>query len=206
MGNPAEADRAYMTALESRDPDVRRWAHFTVYRRVETPSEELSDTFLDLWRKGDREAMGSLVNAVITWRLRKAGPLMRNALTDPRSDDEVRSAAARGFGGSGDLTFLPLLRQTATAHPVPIVRANAYEGLGHLLGPESLPDLANGTKDESELVRRYVAVHAYNLAQRARRADVTAQVRQLLETLRDESPGAAEQARYMLAMLAKLAP
>jgi hypothetical protein len=52
-GTPAEADRAYVEALKSGDPDVRLWALFAGYQRVETPSEELSDTFLDLWRGRD---------------------------------------------------------------------------------------------------------------------------------------------------------
>ena len=64
------ADRAYVEALRSRDPDVRSWPLETAPDRIETPSRALTEAFLARW-PGDARGVA---RAAAAWRLREAAP------------------------------------------------------------------------------------------------------------------------------------
>ena len=201
---PDTADRAYTTALRSSDPDVRLWALQRVPHAVQQPSSQLLDAYLPLWRSDDAEAWGSIANAVIYWRLGSAAQWLHETLIT--SDDyRQRAVAARALGGAGDRAYVSALRRSAASDASPHVRASAYGGLTHLLGPESLPDLKTGATDADEVVRSHVAVHAANMARRADNADVSSAVTALLESLQaDPSPHVSSQARSMLSYVKRL--
>jgi hypothetical protein len=100
-----------------------------------------------------------------------------------------------------DRTYLDLIRSTAISDPSEIVRANAHEGLAHLLGAESIDDLRRGAADMNPQVRGAIASHAYNLHHQMTRDDVRGNLRRLVEQLReDPDPSVSGSARHVLAI------
>ena len=138
------ASDAYTNGLKSADPHVRLWAAHTAYQHVDQPSPPLVDAYLKLWATRDGEMRGSTANAAIKWQLRAAAPML--ARTRPEASDwGDRATAAHALGGTGDMSFLPLLREVATADESDKVRV---EGLTLLLGGDSIRDLQNGCKSD----------------------------------------------------------
>jgi hypothetical protein len=183
---------AYVEALQAADPHVRLWAADSAYQQVNQPSPRLVDAYLKLWSTRDGEMRGSTANAVIKWKIRDAAPMLAATLREA-SDWGDRATAARALGGTGDLSFLPLLRTTATSDESDKVRGWAYEGLAELLGRESIPDLERGSKDRSEFVRRSVAIHAFNMANHSTDAYLRADVRKLLMLLAEDTDRSVKQ-------------
>jgi len=205
-----DADRAYVAAFRHSDVEVRNWAFDTADQRIKVPSEALADALLAHWPKN----AGDVANAVLTWRLPQAAPLFAKTLTTSRDENE-RVAAAMALGGTGDLTYLPLLRRIASTDPYPPARAEAYFGIMWMLGPDSLVDLRLAAKDPHEHVRANAAGNAYNLLEleeteprwpRASSA-LIAEVRALLtEMLNDPSRMVSDSAKSSLAYIAERRP
>jgi len=191
-GGGSRAIDAYVQGLDAADPHVRLWAAHSAYRQVDQPLPRLVDAYLKLWSTHDSEMRGSAANAVIKWKIRRAAPMLATTLREATAWGD-RATAARALGGTGDLSFLPLLRTTATSDESDKVRGWAYEGLTELLGRESIPDLEKGSKDRSEFVRRSVAIHAFNMANHSREADLRADVRRLLLLLAEDTDRSVKQ-------------
>src|SRR5262249_17223743 len=94
-------------------------------------------------------------------------------------------------------------------------RALAYNGIMHLLGPDSLPDLRLGAKDPDEQVRARAVVDAYNMLELGQPRprwprpsnELVAEVRAfLVEMQRDPARLVSDNARSMLAMIARNRP
>jgi HEAT repeat protein len=154
----SEADQAYVEALQSADPEVRTWAFETGDERITAPSPALTAAFLARWPTDAFD----VANAIITWRIRSAAPIVAGRLTSSNDGNE-RAAAAVALGGTGDVAYLPLLRRAASSDGDPFVRAEAYSGIVSMIGPDALPDLRLGAKDSSEKVRAQVTSEAFNM-------------------------------------------
>jgi hypothetical protein len=217
----AEADRAYVAAFANTDPEVQNWALWTSFHRIKTPSPALADALLAQWKKDTGvvanawpEVAGLVANAVVKWRLRSAAPLFAETLKTS-SDGDRRGFAAMALGGTGDRTYVPLLREVAARDAHAQARALAYNGLMYMLGPESLGDLRLGATDADAHVRARTVVDSYNLleleqpdrrwppASSALIADVRAF---LTEMERDPAPLVSTNAKSMLAMIARHRP
>jgi HEAT repeat protein len=205
-----EADRAYVAALRHSDVEVRNWAFDTADQRIKGPSSALADALLARWPKD----AGDVASVVLNWRLRRAAPLVAKTLTTSRDGDE-RAAAAMALGGTGDLTYLPLLRRVASADAHAPARAEAYGGIMWMLGPDSLGDLRLGAKDAHERVRAQAVVDAYNLLELEQpeprwspaSSAFIAEVRAFLtEMLSDPARLVSDNARSMLANIAQHRP
>jgi hypothetical protein len=167
------------------------WAAHTAYQQVLDPPARLVDAYLDLWQTDDGELRGSTANAVIKWKIRRAAPMLAATLREGNEGERV--TAARALGGTGDSSFLSLLRATAVSDQSEKVRGSAYEGLTLLLVRESIPDLLIGAKDPNEFVRRSVAIHAFNMGRTNTDLELRADVRRLLLLLaEDPAPGVKE--------------
>jgi len=166
----AEADAAYVAALKSSDIESQMWALWKAKDRIKVPSAALADALLDSWPTakyvgpvlGSWNAAGLVANTVVAWRLQRAAPFFAKILTTSASGDE-RAWAAMALGGSGDRTYLPVLRRVAAGDAHAQARALAYNGIMYVLGPESLGDLRLGAKDSDEQVRARAVVDAYNM-------------------------------------------
>jgi HEAT repeat protein len=219
--NDSEADRAYVDAFASPDPEVQTWALQTSFHRIKTPSPALADALLTHWKKdtgpipdGWPHDAGLVANAVVTWRLRQAAPLFADTLKTS-GDGERRAFAAMALGGTGDSTYLPQLREVAARDPHHHARALAYSAIRRVLGPDSLGDLRLGAKDAEARVRAQAVVDAYNLLEFAQPEPrwpppsnaLIADVRAFLtEMQRDPAPLVSDNARSMLAMIARQRP
>ena len=165
----AEADAAYVAALRNSDMELQMWA-LSKAGRIKVPSHALADALLASWPTakevdplpGSWNAAGLVASTVVAWRLQSAAPFFAKILTTSGSGDE-RAWAAMALGGSGDRAYLPVLRRVATEDGHPQARALAYNGLMHMLGPDSLADLRRGAKDADAQVRARAVVDAYNL-------------------------------------------
>jgi hypothetical protein len=71
----AEADAAYVAALENSDIELKMWALWKAKDRIKVPSPALADALLASWPKevgpvlGAWNAAGLVANAMVTWRL-----------------------------------------------------------------------------------------------------------------------------------------
>src|SRR5688572_10676319 len=217
----SEADQAYIAALATRDPEVQLWALWTSHMRLKVPSPALADAVLAHW-KNDTGIVpntwphdaGMVANAMITWRLRRAAPVFAETLKTS-NDGERRAFAAMAVGGTGDVTYVPLLREVSSRDAHANARALSYRGLMYMLGPDSIGDLRRGAKDPDEHVRAQTVVDAYNLLELgqpdrrwpAASSELIATVRQFLnEMQRDPSRRVSDNARSMLAMIARQRP
>ena len=166
----AEADAAYVAALKNSDIELQMWALVKAKDRIKMPSPALADALLASWPTakevgpvlGSWNAAGLVANTVVTWRLQRAAPFFAKILTTSGSGDE-RAWAAMALGGAGDRAYLPVLRRVAAEDAHAQARALAYNGIMHLLGPDSLGDLRLGAKDSDEQVRARAVVDSYNL-------------------------------------------
>ena len=205
-----EADRAYVDAFRHSDVEVRNWAFATADQRIKVPSPALTDALLARWPKDADD----VANAVLNWRLRRAAPLVAQTLTTSREGNE-RVAAAMALGGTGDLTYLPLLRRVASSDAHAPARAEAYFGIMWMLGPDSLGDLRLGAKDAHEQVRAQAVSGAYNLLELEdpeprwppASSALIAEVRAFLtEMLSDPARLVSDNATSMLAYIAQHRP
>lgn len=219
----AEADRAYVAAFASADVDVQEWALSTVDDRIKAPSPALVDAVLAIWKK-DTDVVppntwphnaGIVANAMVTWRLRRTAPIFAETLKKS-TDGERRAFAAMALGGTGNVTYLPLLREVASRDSHAFARALAYSGIMDMLGPDSLSDLRRGAKDPDERVRAQTVVDAYNLLELeepeqrhwppASKA-LIADVREFLSEMQSDPAGHVRtNARSMLAMIEQHRP
>jgi HEAT repeat protein len=174
------------------------------------PSPALTEAVLARWPKD----AGFVANAVVTWRLRAAAPLVAKTLTTS-GDGMERAFGAMALGGTGDLTYLPLLRQVASSDAEGWARALAYNGIMYMLGPDSLSDLRRGAKDSDEKVRAQSVVDSYNLLELERpdrhwppaSNTLIAEVRAfLIEMQADPARLVSDNAKSMLAMIAQRRP
>ena len=78
---------------------------------------------------------GLIANAVVQWRLPHVAPFFARILTTSSNGDE-RAWAAMALGGTGDRTYLPMLRRVAAEDAHPHARALPYNGILYMLGPE----------------------------------------------------------------------
>jgi hypothetical protein len=156
--NGREADRAYVEALRSGDPEVRSWPLDTASEQIDTPSRALVQAFLAR-RPSDA---GAVARSMEAWRPREAAPSFAKTLATSADADE-RGFAARALGSTGDVTYLPLLRRVAASDADFNARALSYLGIKSMLGPDSLADLRLGANDPHHLVRAVVVSTAYNL-------------------------------------------
>lgn len=163
---------------------------------------------------GAWNAAGLVANSVVTWRLQRVAPFFAKTLTTSGNGDE-RAWAAMALGGAGDRAYLPVLRRVAAEDAYHQARALAYTGIMYMLGPDSLADLRLGAKDAHEQVRARAVVDAYNMLQLghpeprwpAPSSALIAEVRRFLtEMQRDPARLVADNARSMLAMIAKHRP
>ena len=215
----AEADHAYVAALKSSDIESQMWALWKAKDRIKVPSAALSDALLDSWPTakevgpvlGSWNAAGLVANTVVAWRLQRAAPFFAKILTTSASGDE-RAWAAMALGGSGDRTYLPVLRRVAAEDAYAQARALAYNGIMYVLGPESLGDLRLGAKDSDEQVRARAVVDAYNMLEFRHPEPrwpppsnpLIAEVRAFLtEMQRDPARLVSDNAKSMLAMIAR---
>ena len=205
-----EADRAYVDAFRHSDVEVRNWAFAIADQRIKVPSPALADALLARWPKDASD----VANVVLNWRLRRAAPLVAKTLTTSR-DGDLRAAAAMALGGTGDLTYLPLLRRVASSDAHAPARAEAYSGIIEMLGPDSLEDVRFGARDAHERVRAQVVADAYNLleleAQERRWPPASNalidEVRAFLTEMRSDPAGiVSDNARSMLANIAHHRP
>jgi HEAT repeat protein len=168
--NDAEADAAYVAALKNSDVELQIWALWKAKDRIKVPSPALADALLASWPTtpevgpllGSWNAAGLVANTVVAWRLQRAAPFFAKILTTSGSSDE-RAWAAMALGGSGDRAYLPVLRRVAAEDAHAQARALAYNGIMHMLGPDSLRDLKLAAKDTDAQVRAQAVVDAYNL-------------------------------------------
>jgi hypothetical protein len=218
----AEADAAYVAGLKNADIELRTWALRKATDRIKVPSPALGDALLASWPTakevgpvlGSWNAAGLVANAVVTWRLQRAAPFFAKILTTSSSGDE-RAWAAMALGGSGDRTYLPVLRRVAAGDAHAQARALAYNGIMYMLGPDSLWDLRLGAKDSDEQVRARTVVDAYNMLEfghpeprwpRPSNA-LIAEVRAFLtEMQRDPARLVSDNAKSMLATIARQRP
>lgn len=214
----AEADAAYVVALKSSDIESQMWALWKAKDRIKVPSAALADALLDAWPTkevgpvlGSWNAAGLVANTVVAWRLQRAAPFFAKILTTSASGDE-RAWAAMALGGSGDRTYLPVLRRVAAGDAHAQARALAYNGIMYVLGPESLRDLRLGAKDSDEQVRAQAVVDAYNMLEFGHPEPrwppplnaLIAEVRAFLtEMQRDPARLVSDNAKSMLAMIAR---
>jgi hypothetical protein len=154
----AEADRAFVEAFRSTDPAVFDWALDESYKRVKTPSDALSDAMLANWPGH----VGEVANAILVWRLRRAAPVFAKSVSDT-ADGDVRAYAAMALGGTGDTTYLELLRRLSSSDDYPLARALAYRGIMWMIGPDAFADLRRGAADSHERVRGQAVVDLYNM-------------------------------------------
>lgn len=218
----AEADAACVAALQSPDMELRLWALQKASARIKVPSPALADALLASWPTareagsvpGSSNTAGLVANAVVTWRLRRAASFLARILTSSASGDE-RAWAAMALGGSGDRAYLPLLRRVAAEDDHAQARALAYNGIVHMLGPDSLGDLRLGARDPDEHVRARVVVDSYNLLEFGHPEPrwpppsdaLVAEVRAFLtEMERDPADLVSDNARSMLNMIARRRP
>jgi HEAT repeat protein len=218
----AEADAAYVAALKSSDIESQMWALWTAQDRIKVPSRALADALLASWPTarevgpvlGSWNAAGMVANTVVTWRLQRAAPFFAKILTTSESGDE-RAWAAMALGGAGDRAFLPVLRRVAAQDAHADARALAYNGIMHVLGPDSLGDLRLGAKDSDEQVRARAVVDSYNLLEFGHPEPrwppppdaLIAEVRTFLtEMQRDPARLVSENAKSMLAKIAQQRP
>jgi hypothetical protein len=215
-----EADAAYVAALRSLDVEVQMWALWKAKDDVKKPSRALVDALLARWPKevgpvyGAWNAAGLIANSVVEWRIERAAPMFAKILTISANGDE-RAWAAMALGGTGDRSSLSLLRRVAAQDPHNQARALAYNGIMYILGPESLADLRLGAKDPDELVRSTAVVNAYNMLELGQPRprwpppsnELVAEARAfLMEMQRDPASRVSDNARSMLAMLARNRP
>ena len=218
----AEADAAYVAALKSSDIESQMWALWKAKDRIKVPSAALADALLDSWPTakevgpvlGSWNAAGLVANTVVAWRLQRAAPFFAKILTTSTSGDE-RAWAAMALGGSGDRTYLPVLRRVAAGDAHAQARALAYNGIMYVLGPESLGDLRLGAKDSDEQVRARAVVDAYNMLEFGHTEPrwpppsnaLIAEIRAFLtEMQRDPARLVSDNAKSMLAMIARQRP
>lgn len=218
----AEADAAYVAALKNSDIELQMWALWKAKDRIKVPSPTLADALLASWPTtkdvgpvlGSWNAAGLVANTVVTWRLRQAAPFFARILTASGSGDE-RAWAAMALGGAGDRAFLPVLRRVAAEDAHAQARALAYNGIMYLLGPDSLADLRLGAKDSDEQVRASAVVDCYNLLEFGYPESrwpppsnaLIAEVQTfLIEMQRDPARLVSDNARSMLAMIARQRP
>ena len=204
-----EADQTFVVALANPDPEVQKWATMAPML-VKVPSQALGDAYLAHWSKD----VGTVANGVMAWRLRRAAPILAKILTSSADGDE-RGYAAMALGGTGDNTYLPLLRRVASSDTHPQARALAYSGIMWMIGTEALADLRLGAKDPHERVRGQAVVDAYNMLQFGWSQPLwplpsdalVAEVRVLLTSmLKDPASNVRTNARSMLSMIAKHRP
>ena len=153
-----DADDAYLAGMRHRDPNVREWALDTVYHRIKVPSTALPDALLAYWPA----EVGIVANAMVEWRLHRAAPLFARTLTSS-SDGDQRAYAAMALGGTGDETYLPLLRRVASTDPYPVARSLALSGIVEMIGPAAFDDLRAGARDADTKVRAQAVVDSYNM-------------------------------------------
>jgi hypothetical protein len=218
----AEADAAYIVALKDSDVELQMWALWKAKDRIKVPSPALADALLASWPTvkevgpvlGAWNAAGLVANAVVTWRLQRTAPFFAKILTTSGSGDE-RAWAAMALGGSGARAYLPVLRRVAAEDAHAHARALAYNGIMHLLGPNSLGDLRLGAKDSDEQVRARVVVDSYNLLEFGHPEPrwpppsngLIDEVRTFLtEMQRDPARLVSDNAKSMLAMIARRRP
>lgn len=170
---------AYVDGLQARNPHVRLWAAHSAYAQVEKPTARLVDAYLELWTTGNGELVGSTANAVIKWRVQRAAPMLAASLQ--AGSEKEQAVAARALGGAGDRAFLPHLIAAAVTNSSERVRASAYEGLTYLLAGKSIPYLRDA--EGSNNLRRHIAIHAFNMANRSADAELRANVRRFLQML-----------------------
>jgi len=154
----AAADRAFVEAFRSTDPAVLKWALDKSYKRVKAPSDALSDAMLANWP----EHRGEVANAMLVWRFRRAAPVFAKSLADS-ADGDVRAYAAMALGGTGDTTYLELLRRVSSSDAYALARALAYSGIMSMIGPDAFADLRRGAADSHERVRSQAVVDLYNM-------------------------------------------
>jgi hypothetical protein len=215
----AESDAAYVAALKNSDIELRMWALRKAKDRVKVPSPALTNALLASWPTakeigpvlGSWNAAGLVANNVVAWRLQRSAPFFARILTTSASGDE-RAWAAMALGGSGDRTYLPLLRRVAAEDAHAQARALAYHGIMYMLGPDSLGDLRLGAKDSDARVRARVVSDAYNLLELGRPKPrwpppsnaLIAEVREFLnEMRRDPTRSVRDSAKSVLAMIAR---
>jgi HEAT repeats len=215
----AEADAAYVDALKSSDIESQTWALWKAKDRIKVPSPALADALLASWPTakevgpvlGSWNAAGLVANTVVAWRLQRAAPFFAKILTTSPSGDE-RAWAAMALGGSGDRTYLPVLRRVAAGDAHAQARALAYNGIMYVLGPDSLGDLRLGAKDSDEQVRARAVVDAYNMLELGHPEPrwpppsnaLIAEVRAfLIEMQRDPARLVSDNAKSMLAKIAR---
>jgi hypothetical protein len=200
----ANVEALYLSGLQSADPFIQEWALMTAQSRLVDPSARIIQAVLPYWPR----AQPLVANLIVTWRAGTAAPLVSRTLI--AGNDDERAWAAFALGGAGDISFIAQLRETARTDNYYLARAWAYEGLRHLLGPQSLGDLRTAAKDDDNRVRSQAAVSAYNVLElrqpRPRwpspSAALIAEVRDfLMEMTRD--PRAANTARRMLELIAE---
>ena len=218
----AAADAAYVAALKNADIELQMWALSKAKDRIKVPSPALVDALLASWPTakevgpvlGSWNAAGLVANTVVTWRLQRAAPFFAKILATSGSGDE-RAWAAMALGGAGDRAYLPVLRRVAAEDAHAQARALAYNGIMHVLGPDSLGDLRLGAKDSDEQVRARTVVDSYNLLEFGHPEPrwpppsdgLIAEVRTFLtEMQRDPARLVSDNARSMLVMIARQRP
>jgi hypothetical protein len=214
-----ETDAAYVAALKDSDIELQLWALWTAKDRIRVPSPALASALLASWPAVDKvgpvlgawNAAGLVANAVVKWRLERTAPFFAKILTTSSSGNE-RAWAAMALGGAGDRAYLPVLRRVAAEDSNAQARALAYNGIMYMLGPESLGDLRLGAKDADAQVRARAVVDSYNLLEFGRPEPhwpppsdaLVGEVRAFLtEMQRDPAPLVGNNARTMLAMIAR---
>lgn len=217
-----EADAAYVVALKESDVELQMWALWNAKDQIKAPSFALVDAVLASWPTekevgpvlGSWNAAGLVANTVVTWRLQRAAPFFAKILTTSASGDE-RAWAAMALGGSGDRTYLPVLRRVAAGDEYAQARALAYNGIMYVLGPDSLGDLRLAAKDSDEYVRSRAVVDSYNLLEFGNSEPrwpppsdaLIAEVRTFLtEMQRDPARLVSDNAKSMLVMIARQRP
>jgi HEAT repeat protein len=214
----SEADQAYVAAFADSDAEVKQWALSTSFRQIKAPSLALGDALLAHWRndtglvpKPWPHDAGLVANAVVTWRLRRAASLFAETLKTSRDGDR-RAFAAMALGGTGDLAYLPLLREVASRDANAQARALAYNGIMHMLGPDSLGDLRRGANDADVQVRVRAISDSYNLLELGRperrwppvSSALIAEVRAFLsEMQRDPDRRVSDNAKSTLRMIGR---
>ena len=189
---------AYIAAIRTHDADVRLWAAHKSASGETRQSDRLLDELVRHWHTGG-EMQGAAANLIIRWRARRFAPMLAARLRE--GDAGERVAAVRALGGTGERTYLELLRAVAVADPSQLVRMYAYEGIAHLLGPDALDDLRRGATDGNPRVRGAIAVHAFNLARQIDNDVVRSRLKMLIEQLRDDPDRhVSGNARHVLAM------
>jgi hypothetical protein len=213
----AEANAACVAALKSDDDEVRLWAFWEALdetSRLRVPSAALADALVARWPKnhdGLAPEAGLVTNAVVRLRIQRVAPFFAKILATSGNDDE-RAWAAMALGGTGDRTYLPVLRTLALEDAHPQTRGHAYYGIMLVLGPDSLADLRLGAKDPHEYVRARVVGDSVNLLELGYTkprwpppsSALIAEVRAFLAEMQDDpAPVVRSSARSMLAMVAQ---